>query len=74
MLPQFALGTGVGRRAVQAYAAQAGLAVEDFLHQQPFPLVTPKIAGSAVVELVQADAANVASAYVLNGAGLQTLP
>jgi NAD(P)-dependent dehydrogenase (short-subunit alcohol dehydrogenase family) len=73
VLPQFAPQTGVGRPAVQAYAAQAGLSVEDFLDQQPFPLLTPEVAGTAVVELVQADADTVAPAYVLNGAGLQKL-
>jgi NAD(P)-dependent dehydrogenase (short-subunit alcohol dehydrogenase family) len=74
VLPQFAPQTGVGRPAVQAYAAQAGLSVEDFLDQQPFPLLTPEVAGTAVVELVRADADTVAPAYVLNGAGLQKLP
>ena len=48
--------------------------MEDFLQQQPFPLLTPEIAGTAMVELVQADAATVAPAYLLNGAGLQKLP
>lgn len=66
--------TGVGRPAVRAYAAQAGQSVEDFLDQRPFPLLTPQIAGTAVVDLVQADAGDVAPAYVLNGAGLQELP
>jgi len=74
VLPQFAPMTGVGRPAVEAYAAQAGLSVEDFLHQQPFPLLTPEIAGTSVVELAQADATDVAPAYVLNGAGLKKLP
>jgi 3-oxoacyl-[acyl-carrier protein] reductase len=74
VLPQFAPETGVGRPAVRAYAAQAGLAVEDFLRGQPFPLLTPEIAGTAVVELVRTDPASVAPAYVLNGAGLQNLP
>jgi NAD(P)-dependent dehydrogenase (short-subunit alcohol dehydrogenase family) len=73
VLPQFAPQTGVGRPAVQAYAARAGQSVEDFLQQQG-PLVTPKIAGAALVELVQADAAKVAPAYRLTGTGLQTLP
>jgi 3-oxoacyl-[acyl-carrier protein] reductase len=74
VLPRFAPQTGVGRPAVQAYAAQAGLTVEDYLQQQPFPLLTPEIAGAAVVELVRTDAANVAGAYVLTGAGLEKLP
>ena len=74
VLPQFAPGTGLGRRAVEAYAAQAELSVEAFLAQQQFPLLTPEIAGTELVELVQTDAADVARAYVLNGAGLQELP
>jgi NAD(P)-dependent dehydrogenase (short-subunit alcohol dehydrogenase family) len=74
VLPQFAPLTGVGKPAVAAYAAQAGLSVKDFLSTQTFPLLTPEIAGTAMVELVQAEAANVASGYVLNGGGLQKLP
>jgi 3-oxoacyl-[acyl-carrier protein] reductase len=73
VLPRFAPVTGVGRPAVQAYAAQAGLSVEDFLAQQG-PLVTPEIAGAALVELARLDAADVAPDYLLTGAGLQKLP
>ena len=73
VLPQFAPLTGVGRPAVQAYAARAGLSVQDFLHGQAFPLLTAEIAGTALVELIRADAATVAPAYLLNGAGLRTL-
>src|SRR6266516_4948547 len=69
VLPQFAPETGVGTSAVQAYAALAGLSVEDFLETQTFPLLSPEIAGTAMVTLVQADATSVAPAYVLNGAG-----
>jgi 3-oxoacyl-[acyl-carrier protein] reductase len=74
VLPQFAPMTGVGRPAVQAYAAQAGQSVEDFLDQRPFPLLSPEVAGAAVVDLLRAEPATVAPAYVLNGAGLQQLP
>jgi 3-oxoacyl-[acyl-carrier protein] reductase len=74
VLPQFAPLTGVGKPAVAAYAAQAGLSVKDFLSKQTYPLLTPAIAGSAIVELVQTEAANVAPGYVLNGGGLQKLP
>jgi hypothetical protein len=74
VLPPFAPQTGVGRPAVHAYAAQAGLSTEAFLDQLPFPPLTPEIAGTAVVELVQTDGAAIAPAYVLNGAGLQKLP
>ncbi|MPZ82290.1 MAG: SDR family NAD(P)-dependent oxidoreductase [Actinophytocola sp.] len=73
VLPRFAPLTGVGRPAVQAYAARAGLSVEDFLAQQG-PLVTPETAGTSLVELVQEDSADIAPAYVLTGAGLQKLP
>jgi len=76
VLPRFAPLTGVGRPAVQAYAARAGQSVEDYVEQMG-PLaagVTPEIAGTALVELVQADAASLAPAYMLTGAGLQKLP
>jgi 3-oxoacyl-[acyl-carrier protein] reductase len=73
VLPRFAPLTGVGRPAVQAYAARAGQSVEDYL--QPMGLlVTPEIAGTAVVDLVRSDLATVASGYLLTGAGLQELP
>jgi NAD(P)-dependent dehydrogenase (short-subunit alcohol dehydrogenase family) len=74
VLPQFAPMTGVGRPAVQAYAAQAGQSIEDFLDQRPFPLLSPEVAGAAVVDLLRAEPATAAPAYVLNGAGLQQLP
>jgi 3-oxoacyl-[acyl-carrier protein] reductase len=70
VLPQFAPLTGIGRPAVQAYAGRAGLSVEDFLRAQPFPLLSPEIAGTALVELAQTAADSVSPAYVLNGAGL----
>jgi 3-oxoacyl-[acyl-carrier protein] reductase len=74
VLPQFAPQTGVGRPAVEAYAARAGQSVEDYLDQRPFPLLSPEIAGAAVIDLLRAEPATVAPAYVLNGAGLQQLP
>ena len=73
VLPYFAPLTGVGRPAVQAYAARAGLSVQEFLQRQG-SLVTPEIAGTALVGLVRADAANVAPEYLLTAAGLQKLP
>jgi NAD(P)-dependent dehydrogenase (short-subunit alcohol dehydrogenase family) len=74
VLPRFAPETGVGLPAVRAYAAQAGLAVDDYLERQPYPLLTPEIAGTAIVELVRSDTGGVGPAYVLSGAGLETLP
>jgi 3-oxoacyl-[acyl-carrier protein] reductase len=72
VMPYFAPVTGVGRPAVQAYAARAGLSVEEYLQQQG-PLVSPESAGTALVELVQTDAATVAPGYRLSGTGLQKL-
>jgi NAD(P)-dependent dehydrogenase (short-subunit alcohol dehydrogenase family) len=74
VLPQFAPLTGVGKPAVAAYAAQADLSVKDFLSAQTYPLLTPEIAGAAIIELVRAEAANVAPGYLLNGGGLHKLP
>jgi len=65
--------TGVGRPAVAAYAARAGLSLEEYL-QQLGPRVTPEIAGAAVIGLVAADAADVAPEYLLTAAGLEKLP
>lgn len=73
VLPRFSPLTGVGRPAVQAYAARAGLSVEDYLATMG-PLVTPEIAGAALVGLAGADPAGLAPAYLLNGEGLQSLP
>ena len=72
VLPQFAPMTGVGRPAVQAYAARAGQPAEEYVPQ--VDQVTPEIAGTALVELVQADATTIAPAYRLTAAGLQKLP
>jgi hypothetical protein len=73
VLPRFAPLTDLGRPAVQAYAARAGQSEEEYL-QQMGPLVTPRIASAALVELVHADAATVAPGYLLTGAGLKKLP
>jgi len=73
VLPRITPLTDLGRPAVQAYAARAGLSEEDYI-QRLGPLVTPEIAGAALVELVEMDAAAVAPTYLLTGAGLQTLP
>ncbi|NML51007.1 SDR family oxidoreductase [Streptomyces sp. R302] len=73
VLPKFAPLTGVGRPAVRAYAARAGVSVEDFLRKAG-PLLTPEIAGAALVELVRTDATAVAPAYLLDGAGTHRLP
>jgi 3-oxoacyl-[acyl-carrier protein] reductase len=73
VLPRFAPQTGIGGSAVRAYAARAGKSVEQYLEPMG-PLLTPEIAGNALLELMQAEAATVAPSYLLTGAGLQQLP
>ena len=75
VLPRFAPQTGVGRPAVRAYATRAGQPVEDYVKEmgEVGAGLTPEIAGNAMVELVQADPATVAPAYMLTGTGLQDL-
>ncbi|HEV2639925.1 MAG TPA: SDR family oxidoreductase [Actinocrinis sp.] len=73
IMPRITPLTELGRSAAQAYAARGGVTEEEYLKQMG-PLLTPEAAGAALVDLVRADAATVAPAYVLTGAGLQKLP
>jgi len=73
ILPRITPLTDLGRPAVQAYAARMGRTEEEYM--QPMgPPVTPEAAGAAVLELLQADSASVAPAYLLTGAGLKQIP
>ena len=72
VLPGFAPETGIGRPAVQAYAARSGQSVDEYLGSDP--MLTPAQAGSSLVDLVRTDAADLAAAYVLPGAGIKALP
>jgi NAD(P)-dependent dehydrogenase (short-subunit alcohol dehydrogenase family) len=72
VLPRLTPLTDLGRPAVRAYAARGGLSEEDYLRQLGEPL-TPEAAGTAVVELVRADAASIAPAYLLSAEGLRAL-
>jgi NAD(P)-dependent dehydrogenase (short-subunit alcohol dehydrogenase family) len=72
VMPRITPLTELGRPAVQAYAARAGQTEEEYVRQFGEPL-TPEVAGAAVVELVEADAATVEPAYLLTSAGLQAL-
>jgi hypothetical protein len=58
---------------MRALAYDHKQSVEEYLQQQG-PLVTPEIAGTALVELVRAHAGTVAPSYRLSGAGLHELP
>ena len=73
VLPQITPLTDLGRPAVVAYAARNGQTEEEYVKQLGKPL-SPETAGAAVVELVQADTADVAPGYLLTGAGLQQIP
>lgn len=72
VLPRLTPLTDLGRPAVRAYAARGGLSEEDYLRQLGEPL-TPEAAGAGVVELLGADAASIAPAYLLSAAGLKAL-
>ena len=63
----------VGRQGVRAYAARGSQTEEAYL-QQLGELLTPEIAGSALVDLVRADPATTAPAYLLSATGLHKLP
>jgi NAD(P)-dependent dehydrogenase (short-subunit alcohol dehydrogenase family) len=70
LLPRITPFTELGRPAVRAYAARSGQSEEEYVKQFG-ELLTPDVAGAAVVELLQADA--VLPGYLLSGAGLQKL-
>jgi len=72
VLPRITPHTELGRPAVEAYAARAGLTQEQYLEQMG-PPVTPEGAGNAVLELLQGRPENLAAAYLLTGAGLKEL-
>jgi NAD(P)-dependent dehydrogenase (short-subunit alcohol dehydrogenase family) len=72
VLPRLTPHTDLGRPAVEAYAARNGQSVDDYVRSMGEPL-TPEGAGSAIVELVGADAGTIAAGYLLTGAGLKQL-
>ncbi|OBI94273.1 SDR family oxidoreductase [Mycobacterium sp. 1245805.9] len=72
LLPRITPLTELGRPAVRAYAAREGRSEEEYVKQLG-ELVDPRVAGAAVVELVQSDTEAVAAGYLLTGAGLQKI-
>jgi NAD(P)-dependent dehydrogenase (short-subunit alcohol dehydrogenase family) len=71
VLPRITPLTAIGRLAVRAYAARSNQSEED--HLRPMgALLTPEIAGAALVELV-AGGDRAAPEYVLTAGGLQPL-
>ena len=73
VMPRMSPFADVGRQGIRAYAARSGQTEEEFLKQLGESW-TPEMAGSALVDLVRADAATTAPEYLLTGAGLQKLP
>jgi 3-oxoacyl-[acyl-carrier protein] reductase len=69
--PDFAPATGVGRAATQAYADRAGRPLEEFLRERP--VVTPEIAGAAVLQLARAERDDIALNYRLTDTGLEEM-
>jgi NAD(P)-dependent dehydrogenase (short-subunit alcohol dehydrogenase family) len=72
VLPQLTPATGLGERAVAAYAARAGVDVETFLKERG-PLLTAERVGEAVLELATA-AEPPRAASMLSAAGLAPAP
>jgi 3-oxoacyl-[acyl-carrier protein] reductase len=73
VMPRMSPFADVGRQGIRAYAARSGQTEEEFLKQLGESW-TPEMAGSALVDLIRADAATTAPEYLLTGAGLQKLP
>ncbi len=73
VLPRITPLTELGRSAARAYANRSGQSEEEYLSQMG-PMLTPELAGTALVDLVRADADTVAPGYLLTGAGLRTMP
>ncbi|WP_138733398.1 SDR family NAD(P)-dependent oxidoreductase [Modestobacter excelsi] len=64
--------TDVGRAAVQAYSARDGLSEEAYVHRLG-GVLTPAIAGRALVELRAADTTDLSPGYLLTGDGLKPM-
>jgi NAD(P)-dependent dehydrogenase (short-subunit alcohol dehydrogenase family) len=72
VLPKLTAATELGRPAVAAYAARAGIPEEQFLAGMGEP-VTPQVPGAAFLRLATGDAGTEAGAHLLAGEGLQPL-
>ncbi|WP_431239851.1 SDR family NAD(P)-dependent oxidoreductase [Mycolicibacterium aichiense] len=72
VMPRMTPAGDVGRAGIRAYAHQAGLTEDAFILQLG-PIVTPELAGQAMIDLVSLDPADSAAGYLLTGAGLARL-
>lgn len=73
VMPRMTPFGGVGRRGIRAYAARTGQSEDAYLAQLG-NVLTPEIAGAAMLQLVSSDPATMAAGYLLTGDGLQPLP
>jgi len=73
VLPGMTPFGAVGRSGIAAYSARGGK-TEDEFRQGMGELLTPEVAGSAVVDLVLRAPAAVAPSYLLTAAGLRDVP
>ncbi len=73
VLPSMTPFGAVGRSGIQAYSARSGKTENEF-RQGMGELLTPEVAGSALVDLVLRDPGSVAPSYLLNAGGLRDLP
>lgn len=72
VLPKMTPLGDVGKRAVKAYAARHGQTEDTYLEEMG-PLLTPQLAGSALMELVCTDQSALAPGYLLSATGLRPL-
>lgn len=72
VMPRMTPHGEVGRAGIRAYA-QAGGRSEDEFTRDLGPLITPQIAGAAMVDLVRSDPATLEPAYLLTGSGCSPL-
>jgi NAD(P)-dependent dehydrogenase (short-subunit alcohol dehydrogenase family) len=72
VLPQITPATGLGLPAVRAYATRSGQNVEQYVEQLG-EVLTPEIAGAALLTLATAEPASLAAAYRLTATGLTEL-
>jgi len=72
VLPRMTPFGGVGLAGIRGYAALAGISEQEYTGRLG-QLLTPEIAGEALVGLVRADPATLSAGYLLGGAGLEPL-
>jgi NAD(P)-dependent dehydrogenase (short-subunit alcohol dehydrogenase family) len=73
VLPQMTPFGDVGKAGIRAYTARSGKTEAEYLADMG-ELLTPEVAGSALVDLVTADPGAIAPGYLLTSAGLRDLP